>query len=158
GITQDSKVVIYDEENDMFAPRAWWLLRYVGIDQTFVLSGGFAAWVEAGYEETTETPKKKQSNFKPVVQENTIVMMEEVRDRDFSKTVLIDSRAYERYIGKTEPLYKKAGHIPGAVNYFWQDVLDKDGQWKSREQLKKHFSDLKEAEEIVVSCGSGISA
>lgn len=158
GVTENTKVVIYDEKNDMFASRAWWLLRYVGVRQTFVLNGGFTAWQEVGYEVTADTPKKKQSKFTPTVANDVTVTMEEVRDRNPHQTVLIDSRAYERYLGNTEPLYKKAGHIPGAVHSFWQDVLDEQGNWKSAEQLKERFSHLKEAEEIIVSCGSGISA
>lgn len=158
GITENTYVVVYDEKNDMFAPRAWWLLQYVGVQNVFVLNGGFTAWVNAGYDVTAEVPPKKQSRFTPNVQKDATVTMEEVRDRNRSTSVLIDSRAYERYIGKTEPLYKKAGHIPGAVHYFWQDVLDESGSWKKVEQLKKHFAPLKEAEEIIVSCGSGISA
>lgn len=158
GVTNESKVVVYDDDHDMFAPRAWWLLRYVGVQETFVLNGGFTAWVEASFEVTDEVPAKKNTTFIPDIQNNAIVSMEDVRDRDPKRTVLIDSRSYERYIGKKEPLYKKAGHIPGAVNYFWKDVFDERGNWKSAEQLQQHFRRLKEADEIIVSCGSGISA
>src|SRR5690625_7495213 len=86
--------------------------------------------------------------------------MEEVRDRDQKKSVLIDSRAYSRYVGKTEPLYKKAGHIPGAKNYFWQDVLDEEGNWKTADVLKEQFEKIDNdgVEEIIVSCGSGFYA
>src|SRR5699024_9185592 len=69
-----------------------------------------------------------------------------------------DSRAYNRYIGEVEPLYDKAGHIPGAKHYFWKDVLEDEGHWKSIPALKEHFHPLHEAEKIIVSCGSGISA
>lgn len=158
GIDEHSQVVIYDEANEMFAARAWWLLQYVGVDQTFVLNGGYTAWVQDGYEVTDEVPMKKSKVFQPKAASDTTVTMEEVRDRDKQETVLIDSRAFDRYLGKTEPLYQKAGHIPGAKNYFWQDVLDEKGNWKSIAELQEHFKDLKQADEIIVSCGSGISA
>src|SRR5699024_9624239 len=74
------------------------------------------------------------------------------------KTILIDSRSPERYAGEVEPLYDKSGHIPGAENYFWKDVLDEDGAWKSTAVLTSHFKTLDKADEIMVSCGSGISA
>src|SRR5690625_3009219 len=38
GITENTYVVVYDEKNDMFAPRAWWLLQYVGVQNVFVLN------------------------------------------------------------------------------------------------------------------------
>src|SRR5699024_3147998 len=56
GITTDSTVVVYDDKNNTFAPRAWWLLRYVGMNETFVLKGGMKAWEEVGYEVTTTIP------------------------------------------------------------------------------------------------------
>lgn len=158
GVTKDSKIVVYDDHKDMFAPRTWWLLRYFGVNQTFVLNGGFKAWQDAGYEVTEEIPDEKNSTFIPNIHKDKVVSMKEVRDRNREKQVLIDSRAYERYIGKTEPLYKKAGHIPGAVHYYWEDVFDERGHWKGVEDLQKHFEELKNAEEIIVSCGSGISA
>lgn len=158
GIQTDTPVLIYDEANEMYAPRAWWLLRHLGVKEVFVLDGGFLAWTEAGYPVTDEVPPLRAASFTPCVQTNDIVSMTEVKERDRENTVLIDSRAYERYTGESEPLYEKAGHIPGAVHYFWQEVLHANGKWKSKEQLEQHFSSLQKTDEIIVSCGSGISA
>lgn len=72
--------------------------------------------------------------------------------------VLVDSRAPERYRGDVEPLDPVAGHIPGAVNAYWAQVLTPDGRWKSPEELARHFQSLEDARELVVYCGSGVSA
>lgn len=157
GISDDVKVVIYDEENDMFAARMWWLLYYVGHDNAYLLDGGLNAWVEEGNDLTTEVPTLDARTFKQQVRENEIVDMEVVRDRD-DDTVLIDSRSNDRYLGKSEPMYKKAGHIPGAVNYFWKDVLGENGKWKDTDELARHFENLNKDDPIIVSCGSGVSA
>lgn len=158
GIDRNQKVVIYDADNTMFAARAWWVLQYIGHEQTMVLEGGLQAWLDLGNEVNAEVPQAETVEFIPTIAAEQIVSMQEVRDRDRNKTVLIDSRAFKRYIGETEPLYKKAGHIPGAQNYFWQDVLTSENMWKDAEVLKQQFVALKAAEEIIVSCGSGISA
>lgn|SRR5699024_270058 len=158
GITKDSRVVVYDDKNNTFAPRAWWLLRYVGIENVYVLKGGMKAWEEAGYEVTKTMPVAAPTTFTPNIKPNTTVSMEEVRDRNRDNSILIDSRAFERYIGEQEPLYSKKGHIPGAKNYFWQDLYDETGDWKSKEELTAHFAGLEDAKEVIVSCGSGISA
>src|SRR5690625_4835394 len=85
--------------------------------------------------------------------------MQDVKQKMKEKSaILIDSRSRERYLGKTEPLYAKAGHIPGATNYFWKDVLDENGLWKSDKELTAHFKALSKNDEIIVSCGSGVSA
>lgn len=74
------------------------------------------------------------------------------------ESVLVDSREKQRYLGEVEPLYSKAGHIPGAKNFFWKDVLKSNGKWKSASELQSHFSSLSHEQEIIVSCGSGVSA
>ena len=75
------------------------------------------------------------------------VDMEYVRERlDNEKVVIVDSREYKRYIGEFEPVDKKAGHIPGAVNYFWMDILEKENDklyLKSKDKLKQQFKSLK---------------
>jgi thiosulfate/3-mercaptopyruvate sulfurtransferase len=79
-----------------------------------------------------------------------------VQARDPS-TALIDSRAPERFRGDTEPLDWKAGHIPGAVNRNWADSL-RDGHWKTRDEQRERFKELETADEVIVYCGSGVSA
>src|SRR5699024_9290462 len=64
----------------------------------------------------------------------------------------------QRYLGEEEPLYKKAGHIPGAKNFYWKDVFHDDGKWKDIAQLEKHLASFRKDDKIIVSCGSGISA
>lgn len=157
GIANDTKVVIYSANNDMFASRMAWLLYFVGHDDVYLLDGGLEAWVNMGYELTIETPTLEPKEYHPHVRIDETVDMETVRDRG-DDIVLIDSRAKDRYLGKTEPRYKKAGHIPGATNFFWKDVLKENGEWKSNDELEDHFSDLSKDKEIIVSCGSGVSA
>lgn len=157
GIDHGTNVVIYDADNDMFAARAWWLLHYMGHEKAFLLDGGFRAWEEAGYEVVIEIPTRKAKKFVPQLRPEVIANINDVKQRG-EKSVLIDSRAKDRYLGKTEPLYQKAGHIPGAQNFFWKDVLTDSGDWKKPEALKEHFAKLKDADEIIVSCGSGVSA
>ena len=69
-------------------------------------------------------------------------------------TVLVDSRAPERYRGDVEPLDWKAGHIPGAININWSDGL-REGRWKPAEEQKDRFP---AADATIVYCGSGVSA
>lgn len=157
GVNVNRRVIVYDQNVQMFAPRAWFLLQHVGHENVFVLNGGFDAWKAAGYEVTTEIPNVKPTIFTPKQNVEELITMEQVKHRPADVT-LIDSRANERYLGFVEPLYAKAGHIPGAINYFWEDVATTDGRWKSLEQLEEHFKSLNKEDEIIVSCGSGVSA
>lgn len=157
GISNETKVVVYDDAVNMFAPRAWFLLRYVGVQEVYVLDGGYEGWKRAGLPITDELPEVESVTFYPKVQDEVIVSMEEVKNRA-TDVILIDSRAKERYLGLEEPLYDRAGHIPGAVNYCWQEVIGKDGKWKSKAALREHFAALPKDKKVIVSCGSGVSA
>lgn len=159
GVDQDKKVVIYDQTNGIFAARAWWLLDYLGHEDVSVLAGGFKAWEEAGNEVTDAIIAKEPSVFTPQVRPNATADMEEVKANiEEKKAVLIDSRSHERYRGKSETMHAKAGHIPGAKNYFWKNVLNDDGTYKDKEALEENFASLSKDDEIIVSCGSGVSA
>jgi thiosulfate/3-mercaptopyruvate sulfurtransferase len=72
--------------------------------------------------------------------------------------ILIDSRANDRYQGMNETLDPVGGHIPGAVNYFWKDTQNADGSFKSADELAEHFAGLDKDREIIVYCGSGVTA
>ncbi|MGM8211368.1 sulfurtransferase [Virgibacillus sp. W0430] len=159
GIDEQTPVVIYDNGGDMFAARAWWLLHYMGHDDVSILEEGWKGWLAAGNEGTDVIPERQAKTFQIQIRKDAVVHMETVREKMKNKAaLLLDSRSKDRYLGKTEPMYSKAGHIPGAKNFFWKEVLHSDGTWKSSDQLEKHFAQLPKDEEIIVSCGSGISA
>jgi thiosulfate/3-mercaptopyruvate sulfurtransferase len=71
---------------------------------------------------------------------------------------LIDSREPKRYLGLEEPIDKVAGHIPTAQNYFWKEVLDGNGRWKSEDTLQECFGGVHPEDEVIVYCGSGVTA
>src|SRR5699024_10330781 len=123
GVSNNHPVVVYDHTNDMFASRAWWMIQALGHKEVYVLDGGFLAWDRAGLPVAREGTKPEKGKF--IANENfaNTVTMEEVKNRNEETSILIDSRAFERYLGKVEPLYERSGHISGAKNYFWQDVL-----------------------------------
>ncbi|MGY0694342.1 sulfurtransferase [Virgibacillus sp. FSP13] len=159
GIDNETAVVIYDQDNDMFSARLWWLLQYAGHEQSHILDGGLTGWVRQGHVTTNKIPVPSVKQFKPSVLTNEVVHIDGVKEKLKSESaILLDSRANDRYLGKTEPLYAKAGHIPGAKNYFWKDVLDENGLWKKDKELASHFAALSKDDEIIVSCGSGVSA
>ena len=162
GVSNDSIVVAYDE-GDLAGPcRLWWILKYLGHDKVFVLNGGMNSFIEAGGEISNEVPQVVKSTFDIRVNDDMRVDMEYVRERLYNKNVaIIDSRENPRYRGEFEPVDKKAGHIPSALNYFWMDILNKDNNkifMKTEEELKELFKELNNYDEVIVYCGSGITA
>ncbi|TVQ07501.1 MAG: sulfurtransferase [Leptolyngbya sp. DLM2.Bin27] len=150
-------VVAYDDSRFAFAARLWWLLRYLGHDTVAVLDGGWSGWVQRGQPTTTAMPGAKPGNFIPTPRPHWLVDFDTVRRRPES-ALLIDSRSPERYRGEIEPIDPVAGSIPGAVNYFWQTVSDDHGQMKPAADLAHHWTELDAADQVIVYCGSGVTA
>ncbi len=158
GIGGGRHVVVYDDSGGMFAGRLWWLLRYLGFDAAQVLDGGYSAWLEADFPTTAETAPRSAATFIPRPRRELVVSMAEVRDRlEDPSTLLVDARGPERYRGESEPIDKKAGHIPSALNKPFAENLER-GRFKDPAALRERFRELEEADEIIVYCGSGVSA
>ena len=162
GISNDSIVVAYDE-GDLSGPaRLWWILKYLGHEEVYVLDGGIDSFKEAGGKVTTKETTVKKGNFEVHLNEDMRVDMEYVKNRLHNKDIaIVDCRDHRRYIGEFEPVDKRAGHIPSALNYFWMDILNKNDDKltiKSDEDLKKHFKELNNYDEVIIYCGSGITA
>ena len=156
---QQTLVVAYDDSRQAFASRLWWLLRYMGHERVAVLDGGFNAWLAAGYEVTDVIPSPRDGNFIPQIKSQIVVNREAVKQRkDLPGAVLVDSRASDRYAGIREPIDKVAGHIPGAVNYPWQEVTDSQGYLLSPPEQRQRWLEMEKSEEIMVYCGSGVTA
>lgn len=156
---QETFVVAYDDSRFAFAARLWWLLRYMGHEKVAVLDGGFSGWHKTGYPVTDEMPTLKPGKFVPQVQLNGVADINTVKaQKDIFGVVLVDSREKERYQGLHEPIDPIAGHIPGAVNYPWQDVTDPQGYLKSAIEQQQRWAGVAQADKIIVYCGSGVTA
>ncbi|PYI53379.1 sulfurtransferase [Paenibacillus flagellatus] len=160
GIDRSTPVVVYEDGNGPAAARLWWVLTYLGHDAASVLDGGYAAWTAAGLPVTAEKPSPERRTFDVALRPERLVGVEEARAASggSSGAALVDSRDASQYRGLEAPYDPVAGHIPGAVNYFWKDALSADGTWKDAESLRAHFAGLDPSGEIIVYCGSGISA
>ncbi len=163
GITPQTQVVVYDAgDGSMAAARLWWLMRLLGHARVAVLDGGVAAWGAGGHALTDE-------RVDPIVQPaypgkfdlRQVVGVEEIAARlKHAPGWLLDARAAERFRGEVEPLDPVAGHVPGAVNRpFALNVLD--GRMRDARELHAELSSLiggKAPEEVVLMCGSGVTA
>ncbi|MDQ0918198.1 sulfurtransferase [Paenibacillus sp. V4I5] len=159
GIDGTKTVVAYDDQGGAMASRLWWMLKFLGHSEVYVLDQGYAAWKAAGYPVTDEVSAVFPRTFSPKVNRAMLASMDEVKDKlGRPGTVLVDSREERRYLGLEEPIDAVAGHIPGARNFFWKGVLGENGAWLSAAEQEKHFAALRDADEIIVYCGSGVTA
>lgn len=159
GISNHTAVIAYDGGEGAFAARLWWLLKYAGHENVYVLNGGFKEWKKEGQPVAKEIPHIARGVYNLSLNAAILADTEEVKKAsgaEFKKT-LIDSREEKRYLGIEEPIDKKAGHIPGAVNYPWTDGFD-SGKYRIAEEQRKRFSSTSPEDPVIVYCGSGVTA
>lgn len=164
GITPNSHVVVYDDQNGAnAAARMWWMLRALGHEKVQVLEGGIQAGQKAGIPSSSVALEINEEEPYPAVAWSLrIATMEEVEKASWDKEKLIvDVRSEERYRGDHEPIDLIAGHIPGAENIPLTENMDGSGNFLSPEKLRKKYEELLgdyPDENIIVHCGSGVSA
>lgn len=162
GIAPDTQVVVLDDQNAMFAARAWWMLRWLGHEAVAVVDGGLAACREAGLPLTSE-PTAKAAATPPYPKREALVRPVEAAAilQQLGRARIIDARSGERFRGDVEPLDARAGHIPGATNRPFRDNLDSTGRFKPATALHAEFTNLLGASkpaEVIHQCGSGVTA
>ena len=164
GISPKSHVVIYDDKNGSNASaRFWWMLKSIDHEKVQVLNGGIQEAeknnfpISSKIEIIKKTELYKVDNWKLKIAE-----MEEVEKVLQSENhIVIDVRDVERYNGETEPIDLIAGHIPGAINVPFTENLDENGLFLASNILKQKYKKLFrniETENIIVHCGSGVTA
>ena len=165
GISPAHHVVAYDDISGAnAAARVWWMLKALGHPSVQVLDGGFQAAIAAGFPTNAETPQVE--SIAPYPADAWLLPtydMEEVgivaqKTDDY---MVVDVRDSARFKGYVEPIDLIAGHIPGAVNMPFKDNLDEQGFFLSPEQLKENYTTAfgkRPAQNVVVHCGSGITA
>ena len=162
GIDNNTQVVAYDDAFGAMASRLWWLLRWLGHDKVALLDGGLPAWIRKKLPLTDDLSSIEKKTFVPSVRTNMVIDTPTMEAIVVSgENVIIDARAEERFTGEVEPLDKVAGHIPGAVNLPFEDNLDLDGTFMSREEMADLYKDLlgdKDGDQVVMMCGSGVTA
>jgi thiosulfate/3-mercaptopyruvate sulfurtransferase len=162
GVTPDTQVVVYDDLSGNFAVRLWWMLKWLGHDKVALLDGGWPKWEREARPITKDVPSPRKGNFTPRPHLGDVVDAHYVdRFREDPSVKLIDGRAAERFKGQQETIDPVAGHIPGAVNRFWQKNLNPDGTFKKPEQLRREIEEFlggAAPERSVHMCGSGVTA
>lgn len=164
GVGDGQRIVIYDRHGVFSAPRVWWTFRVMGAGDVSVLNGGLPKWKSEGRplmmgEPSARTPRHFTSRHN----------LDLVRDADDMKMLLqdksadiVDARSSERFTGMTpEPREDlRSGHMPGALNVPYAQVINADGTLRSTDELHAIFSaaGVNSHNSVVTTCGSGITA
>ena len=156
------QVVAYDQDSGMYASRLWWLLRYAGHDAVALLDGGWAKWLREGRPTRSGLETRTPTTFVAAPRPGMRVGVDEVVSLvNDPAALLVDARAPERYEGRTEPIDRVPGHIPGAVNHHYKSNARDDSTFLSPDVLRDRFTELldgRDPSQAVMYCGSGVTA
>lgn len=156
GLADDTRVVVYDDGRGVMAARAWWVLRWAGMDNVQILDGGLRAWDSLNLP-IVGGPGNFAAAHGGTVRAGSLPVAGIDDVRGHLDGVLVDARGAPRFAGHREVLDLKAGHIPGAVNIPATDLYDEDRKVRGPEEIRARFAreGISSGEGVIVYSGSG---
>ncbi len=163
GVSSQSQVIVYDTVGIFSAPRAWWMFRAMGHNKVAVLDGGLPAWrAHNGHVTDARTPLQP-ARFNAQKNTTLVASLEAVRIAGTTGIAVLDARPAARFKGQApEPRPGLAsGHMPGARNIPFAEVLTATGMLKPKAELEAIFGNvatLTPEKPVITTCGSGVTA
>ncbi len=165
GITPDTTIVLYGDNNNWFAAYAYWQLKYQGHDNVRLLNGGRVKWEAEGRPYTTEVPSypRAEYRFSGPPREELRAYRDQVRER-IGRAGLVDVRSPKEFTGELlapenlpQEGAQRGGHIPTAVNVPWATAVKEDGTFKSADELRQIYGGkgVTADEEVIAYCRIG---
>ncbi len=166
GISESSKLILYDRSGSMWAARFWWMFRSMGCNGAAVLDGGWRRWVAEGRAVSTDGAKYEATIFTPTVDTARFADLGEVmafvESDGGDGGCLINALGREQHSGADGGrVYGRPGHIPGSSNVPAMELIDtKTGLYRPAEELASMFEEAgaDRTRRVVTYCGGGIAA
>ena len=166
GISESSKLVLYDRSGSMWAARLWWMFQSMGCKGAAVLDGGWRRWSAEGRPGSTDAAAYEPAIFTPTADPARFADLDEVRafveSGDAGGSCLINALGREQYSGADGgQTYGRPGHIPGSTNVPAMELTDPEtGLFRPAEELASLFEQAgaDRTQRVVTYCGGGIAA
>jgi len=160
GVSDDSRLVFYDQKGVATSPRGWWLMGLFGHDRVAVLDGGLPGWVAAGQPtESGDAPVPAPGTFTARLRADRLRGLGDMLDG--APALILDARSRGRFSG-AEPEPRPGlpgGHMPGARN-IPSSTVAAGGRMLPPANLRQIFEAAGDdgTRPVVTTCGSGITA
>lgn len=172
GVNNNSRIILYGDNYNLLAARAYFTLDYLGFgDRAALLDGGLDKWKAEKRPLSTDVVESKPGNFTPQVNPRILAVRDVVRDvswttanQDAPNYSLIDARPYDEYTGaKADATLAKVGHIPGAISIFWMDknlVSKENPILKPMRELRQIYetAGATKDKKVISYCRTGVQA
>jgi len=163
GLGDGLRVIVYDGMGLFSAARIWWMFRAMGHQDVAVLNGGFPKWTAEGRQVTDEQPRLRERHMTARPDNTKIRNVDQVLANITSKREqILDARSAPRFFAQVpEPRAgMRGGHVPGAINLPYTDLLNEDGTMRDGEALRVIFAakGITMNKPVTTMCGSGVTA
>jgi thiosulfate/3-mercaptopyruvate sulfurtransferase len=163
GISETSKLILYDRLGSMWAARLWWMFQAMGCTNAAVLNGGWRRWSDEGRETSTAEATYPAASFNPTEDSARFADLAEVNAFvESGGSCLINALGRDQHSGADGGrTYGRAGHIPGSTNVPAMELIDPDtGLYRSSDELAEMFAGVApdKNQRVVTYCGGGIAA
>jgi len=148
GVSNDTTVVLYGDNNNWFAAYAFWQLKYYGHKDVRLMNGGRKKWLEEKRPITTDAAKIAPATYRATGPDESVRARKEqvfALLEKKSSGQLVDVRSVDEFTGKIiappgmSETAQRAGHIPTAANIPWAQAANEDGTFKSADQLRQLY-------------------
>jgi thiosulfate/3-mercaptopyruvate sulfurtransferase len=153
GISNATRVVVYDERGGVYAARLWWMLQYFGHTNVALLDGGWAKWTAEGRRVSSEPPAVVRASFTARPQPRWLAMAADV-------VAAIDKPAI-RIVDARTPQELKNGFIPSSISVPAEELLDSQFlTFKTAEELKRVYDarGILPSHDVIAYCQAGMRA
>jgi thiosulfate/3-mercaptopyruvate sulfurtransferase len=148
GISNDTTILLYGDNNNWFAAYAFWQLKYYGHENVKLIDGGRKKWAAEGRPLTTDAPQVRETRYGAKGPDESIRayrddVLRTAKNQERGK--LVDVRSVDEFTGKIlappglAETALRAGHIPTAENVPWGQAANEDGTFKSYDELQKLY-------------------
>jgi len=143
GISNNTTIILYGDNNNWFAAWALWQLKMYGHEDVRLMNGGRKKWLAEGRPLTREVPSVKPVSYRASLPNLAYrAFLNQVQKAMTSgNSVLVDVRSPDEFTGKIlsppglPETCQRGGHIPGAKNIPWAQACNDDGTFKSADEL-----------------------
>ena len=149
GVSEEKKVIFYDNISGMLAARGVWLLEYFSHNNVSMLDGGITKWKNEERAWNTIPIGYNPSNFSGKINPKILAGFEYIL-ANLNKITILDARSKAEFDGKLVRA-ARGGHIPTSTNIDWTENIANDGTLKNDEELSKLYQISRDAE-IVTYC------
>ncbi len=144
GISNDTTVILYGDNNNWFAAWALWQLKVYGHRDARLMNGGRKKWLEEKRELSADTPSHSATSYQAKNADNSLrAFLPAVTSAVANSEVeLVDVRSPQEFTGEVlsppglPETCQRGGHIPGASNITWAKACNEDGTFKSYDDLR----------------------